>query len=413
MAPKSKYAYTRTTVIDHWANRFSSVRNWLTKLNGTKELRALDLFHFCDWADKSPDELLAMKCSFENIDVEKLLDRFVVEAPLPEGLRFRSSIAVHSFFRWNYKQIQTESGKIEYVQKRPQRVPSPAQRLELFKACYNPRDRALICISCCSAIALESMHELRWSHFERDWCKQDVPHVSLPPELVKGHGRGRYRGVRQETFLTPEAKRELLKYREYMTKEFAHKWSDNDFVFLSLEKNREGAYMPLSYNGLGNAVLTISQRAEVPFSIHDGRRIVETALENIGMPRNWIQKVKGRKVRGEDSPYSKPAIEQLRAKYREALPELEFLSENVGLKKLEEAALESKNMAKELETLKQNMEGLKCTMFRMAHNLPSSTTDEEVLQAMAAEENDLNVLRKAGLTVRIRRDGSIERVPKS
>ncbi|MFX1538303.1 MAG: hypothetical protein ACFFDI_29285 [Promethearchaeota archaeon] len=52
---------------------------------------------------------------------------------------------------------------------------------------------------------------------------------------------------------------------------------------------------------------------------------METALENVATPSNWIQKIKGRKVRGEDAPYSKPAIEQLRAKYREALPDLEFL----------------------------------------------------------------------------------------
>jgi hypothetical protein len=326
MAPKQKYVYTRKTIIDQWASKFNSTRTWLSKLNGSKELRALDLFHFCNWTSKTPDELLAMKCSFENIDIEKLLDRFVMEASLPESLRFRTSIAVHSFFRWNYRQIQNESGKIEYVQKRPQRSPSQAQRLELFKACYNQRDRALICVSCCSAIALETMGKLRWFHFEQDWRQQDVPHISIPPEILKGHGKGRYRGVRQETFLTPEAKRELIKYREYMTKEFRYQWRETDFVFLSLEKNQEGAYLPLSYNGLGNAVLTVSQRAEVPFSIHDGRRIVETALENINTSRNWIQKVKGRKVRGEDAPYSKPAIEQLRQKYKETLSELEFLN---------------------------------------------------------------------------------------
>ena len=63
----------------------------------------------------------------------------------------------------------------------------------------------------------------------------------------------------------------------------------------------------------------------MPFSIHDGRRLVETALENVGTSRNWIQKIKGRKVRGEDAPYSKPAIEQLRGKYRECVGDLEFL----------------------------------------------------------------------------------------
>jgi len=94
-------------------------------------------------------------------------------------------------------------------------------------------------------------------------------------------------------------------------------------VFLSMET----PYEPLKYQAIGNAILRVSKTAKVPFGAHDGRRIVETALENVGTPRNWIQKIKGRKVRGEDSPYSKPAIEQLRKKYREALPELEFLQQ--------------------------------------------------------------------------------------
>jgi len=74
-------------------------------------------------------------------------------------------------------------------------------------------------------------------------------------------------------------------------------------------------------------MVNLSKRAGVKYGIHDGRIIVQTALENVKVSPQWIRKIKGRKVKGEESPYSKPAIEQLRAKYREALPELEFLSQ--------------------------------------------------------------------------------------
>jgi len=399
---QAKYAYTPKTVMEGWANKYESMRVWLSKINGVKKLRALDLWRFCDWAGKNPDELLAMKTSFTNTDVEQLLDRFVVECSNPESMRWRSSIAVKSFFRCNYRQIQTESGKMEYTIKKPQRFPTKLQRQELFKACYNQRDRALVCVSCCSAIALETMSKLRWLYFEQDWRKQEIPCIILPSEILKGHGKGKYKGVKQITFLTPEAKYELIKYSEYMTKEFGYKWTENDYVFLSLEE----PYQPLTYNGLGNTILTISQRAEVPFSIHDGRRIVETALENTSTPRNWIQKVKGRKVRGEDSPYSKPATEQLRAKYKEALSELEFLSEqNVGLKKLEE--LEEKTQV--IEMLVQNMAALKRSVFRMSHNLSPTLTDQDLDDLMAEEEANMQVLRKAGYVVRVQKDGKFVR----
>jgi hypothetical protein len=187
---------------------------------------------------------------------------------------------------------------------------------------FNQRDHTLVLVCCCSAMALETLSELRWYHFEEDWMRQKIPHINLPSELLKGHGKGKYKGVRQVTFVTPETKRELIKYREWMTKQYRVFWRNDMHVFLSLESPHD----PLAYHGVANAVVRISREAGVPFNSHDGRRVVETALEDVNTPRNWIQKVKGCKVREEDAPYSKPAVEQLRRKYREALGDLEFLT---------------------------------------------------------------------------------------
>jgi hypothetical protein len=66
---------------------------------------------------------------------------------------------------------------------------------------------------------------------------------------------------------------------------------------------------------------------------------VETALEETKINPNWARKIRGRKVRGEESPYSRPAIEQLRNAYKEAVPLLQFTSETdlTELKKRQEA----------------------------------------------------------------------------
>jgi hypothetical protein len=111
-----------------------------------------------------------------------------------------------------------------------------------------------------------------------------------------------------------------------MTRIYGVFWNEDMNVFLTLEK----PYNALARAGISKTVEALSHKACVPFSVHDGRRIVETALENVGTPRNWIQKIKGRKVRGEDAPYSKPAIEQLRAKYVCAVCDLEFLLPSRG-----------------------------------------------------------------------------------
>jgi len=166
---------------------------------------------------------------------------------------------------------------------------------------------------------------LRWHHFEEDWQNQEIPHISLPPDLVKGHGKGKYRGVRQETFVTPETKGILMEYREWFSNTFNHKWTSDDYVFLSVKRN---IAEPLSKRMISKKATILEKRAKVDFTFHDGRRITQTALENAGCPNNWIKKIKGRKVSGEEAPYSKPLIEQLRAKYKDALPDLEFLNQS-------------------------------------------------------------------------------------
>jgi hypothetical protein len=252
-------------------------------------------------------------------------------------------------------QLQKEAGKIDYVTKKAAKRPSKTERRELYRGCFNERDRALILVACTSSMALETLSNLRWLHFEGNWQSQQIPHVSVPSELIKGHGRGRYKGVRQETFITPEAKSELIKYREYMGKKGVN-WTEDMNVFLSVEE----PYHALTYAGIARTIRNISENSGVAFSVHDGRRIVETALENINVPRNWVQKVKGRKVRGEDAPYSKPAVEQLRQKYREALPELEFLAaeveEHIIETRIEERTKEQTQQIQELKTRLETLE---------------------------------------------------------
>jgi hypothetical protein len=86
-------------------------------------------------------------------------------------------------------------------------------------------------------------------------------------------------------------------------------------------------YAPVSYGRLGTLIYELSRSAGVTFSWHDARRFVNTALEQINISPNWARKIRGRKVKGEEAPYSRPAIEQLREKFREAVPLLEFTTE--------------------------------------------------------------------------------------
>jgi hypothetical protein len=112
-----------------------------------------------------------------------------------------------------------------------------------------------------------------------------------------------------------------LVYRDWIEEKLGRKVKPEDHIWLKTCK----PYEPLTYLGFGNLIIALSKNAGIPFSWHDGRRVVNTALEQIGISSNWARKIRGRKVKGEEAPYSQPAIEQLRAKFKEAVPLLQFI----------------------------------------------------------------------------------------
>ena len=319
---RRKRKITETEVMA-WAENHPKVKTWLAKVQ-TPEHRGYLFAMFCDWSGLSPEELYALKDDPKSLEAEYLLDRFVAdkEAPFTESVKWGIIQAVKSFFSHNYRDLAKKSGKIIVTKKRPERKPSKEELVKLWKACYTPRDRALITFVNSTAIAKETLDLLQWKEFEKDWEEQEIPCIVAPPEKLKGHGVGRWQGVKQVTFLTPEAKEALIEYREWIQQKMGRKLTEDDYVWLSSYK----PYKPLTHSGLGMLIWKLARRAGVEFSWHDARRYVETALEEAKINPNWARKIRGRKIRGEESPYSKPAIEQLRAAFREVVPKLQFLT---------------------------------------------------------------------------------------
>ena len=319
---------TRRNVLELWANQYPEVTRWLTKLQ-KKEQSALFLRNFCEWANKTPPELLALKEKDATITpppntVEKMLDDFCGdESAGKNSQKYNTAIAVKSFFKWSYRDLAKASGVVNLEKIKPYNALSKEGLRKLWNFALNPRDRALIPFVTCTGIAKETLSNLTWGHLEESWEAKDLPCLNIGSELLKGHGRGKYKGVRQITFLTLEAKRELGNYKAWIEDKLGRKVTPQDHIWLTLYR----PYEPLSYAMLGNQIDVISNKAKVPFSLHDGRRWITTNLEQVGISSNWARKIRGRKVKGEEAPYSQPAIEQLRAKFREAVPLLEFTSE--------------------------------------------------------------------------------------
>lgn len=320
---KTKINIKITNVLEEWANKFDSIKRWLTKIQ-KKQMSALFLYHYCYWAEMTPDELLALKDDRSNIKAEELLDTFVADKDtgLTESEKYNVVNIVKSFFKHNYKDLARASGAIQYTPKQ-QYKPTKEDLRKLYRQCYNPRDRSMLTLICSTGIAKETLSNLTWGHLEDDWLKMSSPHISIESELLKGHGRGKYAGVRQETFLTPDAKRDLIEYKEWIEKKMKRAFTKEDNIYVEVKE----PFRPLSYDRIGGVFDEMADRAGVPFSPHDARRYVQTALEEARIPSNWARKIRGRKVRGEEAPYSKPGIEKLRRFYREeGVSKLQFLT---------------------------------------------------------------------------------------
>ena len=321
-----------TNVVELWAEQHPEVKRWLAKLQ-KKSKNAFNLYRFCQWSGKEPSELLGLKDNPASTEAEKLLDDFVAAdiEDFTNSVKFQISTAVKSFFKHNYKDLARASGIMTLEKVKPTYKPRKEDLRKLWNWTLNPRDKALITFVNSTAIAKESISKLQWKHLEEDWEVVELPCINVPPELLKGHGRGRYKGVRQITFLTPEAKRDLVNYKEWIEQKLGRKLTPEDNIFLETY----APYTPIKYGRLGTLIWRLSNETGIPFSWHDARRYVNTAMEEIRISPNWARKIRGRKVRGEEAPYSQPAIDQLRDKFREAVPLLEFTSEKPTVTKEE------------------------------------------------------------------------------
>jgi hypothetical protein len=361
-------------VLELWAPKYPEVTQWLSHLQ-KKAKTAYYFYRFCQWAKKTPAELLALKKNPSSKEAEKLLNAFVatdLEAlHMTHAVKFLTVQQVRSFFKWNMCDLAKIAGQITFEKKTDYHKLTKEGLRKLWNNTYNPRDRALITFVCSTAIAKETLSQIKWKHLEENWETKDLPCINLPSTLIKGHGIGKYKNVRQITFLTPEAKRDLVNYKEWLERNMGRSLTPEDNIF----RETYAPGNPASYQSLGFLIWTLSQRAGVPFSWHDARRWVNTALEQIGISLNWARKIRGRMVRGEESPYSQPAIDQLREKFREAVPLLEFTSEAPTVSK--ETLREEVMKALEEEKLKEIAAKLHVTVEQVKTAMRSKAKDWE------------------------------------
>jgi integrase len=332
--------------LEPFAQQYPETVRWLRKIESSvsRNRYTRSLMRYCETAEKTPSELIALKKNSKDHDAEDLLDEFVESAQkanYPNSMIWDIAISVKSFYKWNYQDLSRGAGKITLVKVKPYRTPDKETLLKFLEGAHM-RDKALISLVACTGISEGSLPQLKWRHIWSDLIEKnlDIPHIGLTSVEIKGKGKGKYEGVQQVTFLTPYARKALLNYREWREIKEKTPLTPESYMFVTVTKKKPKENEPPSTPRpltIGNISRIFKQRSTetgIKFSPHDLRRFVQTGLETARLQPNWIKKILRHKVSGEESPYSQPKIEELREAYATALPQLD-LSEKSATNELE------------------------------------------------------------------------------
>ena len=301
---------------------------WLGKM-GSKETRYVyrkRMKIFCGWCGLDPQRLLALKDDPDSLEAEHLLDRFVASRDFTDWQKVNIVTAVKSFFTYNYRELQRVSGKVSAAKQTAYRTPTAELLREFIKGAWTIRDKALVAFIASAFFREGTIPKLNWNNIEGgailkpDCNGIEILHIGIMGKELKGGGKGRYAGIEQHAFLTPEVRDLLLDYKRW--REIRGEKIEEDGPIFVTEAR---PYRRIGVERVRGIFKAVSRRSGVKFSPHDFRRYGQTQLEEARLPPNWIRKILGHKVKGEENPYSRPKIEQLREAYRKAIPHLVFI----------------------------------------------------------------------------------------
>lgn len=205
----------------------------------------------------------------------------------------RSNIS--PFFTWLYNNRMIERNPIDPI--KPIKVPSEERRAfsseeidTIRTICKSPFERALVEALLSTGLRINELGNLKLEDVDFD---KMVVHVK--------NGKG---GKDRTTFITPVAKKYILKYLVWNK----HK---SEYVFTS---RLGGRY---NNNSFGEVMRDMSERCDIHIHPHRFRRTLATDLARKGMPIQEIQKLLGHSKISTTQTYIETRTEQVEASYRQ------------------------------------------------------------------------------------------------
>jgi len=305
---------------------YKTVRNWLdgvaTTSEYTKRFYLADIIEYCTWAGKTPDQLIQeRKAQLRSRDqdvkmtAENLLRQYANSGLKSANRMWRIIGSVKSFYKNNFFEITPAAVR---APKRPKvkdyRIPTTDDVRKMLEG-SSLRDRAILLTLYQTGLRESSLVQLKIKHIKELFEGKSPVHIGLRSQELKGT----YAGLEAHTFLGRDAADAIKRYLDWRKDIKGETITDESHLYTRLD----AVGQPINEQAVIWVVKEACKRAGIQsFSPHDFRRATQTALESSGISGNWVRKIMGHALSGEENPYSQPKIEQLREAYVKAEPRL-------------------------------------------------------------------------------------------
>ncbi len=322
-----------TDALQEWILEFESGRLWYGKLvsDVTKRIYLKRLKDYCDAVEKNPDELIQLKVEgLQNIgtakefQAETLLETFLATVDLTNDMKVSLKTAVMSFYAKNRRRLEPDVAENVERGEPKKRCPKTEDIVELENAMTCQRDKAILWFIASTAIRVGTIPKLKWKDLKPIKDREIPYYLKIEGARLKGGGVGKYKGVKQVSFVHGLAVKKLKNYR-LEAKRRGYTLTKDSPLFISYwRKGKTVPFSPYTIEGMfADASLNAWHNLDAKrFSPHDFRNFVQSALENAGVNVNIIKPLLAHKPKGVDFHYSVHEIMDFMEKYRTALPYL-------------------------------------------------------------------------------------------
>jgi integrase len=343
-----------------WILQFESGRNWINKLpsEDTRRVFIRNLQKYCDAVSKNPDELIALKieglkavATEKEFQAERLLENHLSNCGLTVSAKEMMKNAIISFYKHNWRNLNPNVASDIQKPEPKKRCPKMDDILSLENAMTNQRDKAIVWFFASTSVRIGTLIKLKWNDLKATNDSEIPFYIEIESSRLKGAGKGKYKGLKQVTFLHKLAVAKLENYKAE-AKRKGYLLEDDSPIFIGYKNKKRTLPItaPSINSAFDNASLSIWHDLELRrFSPHDFRDFVQSGLENAGINSNLINPILAHKVKGIDFHYSEHDINDLLQKFKTALPFLLPTVESVKIE-LETTKSEYEKKIEELET---------------------------------------------------------------